>query len=73
MVAPKARLALLRESFMPGPIDDALKHVTELSPQDWVVRRWAADAAALIDADIKPARSCCCKAVTGSASRLRRS
>jgi predicted transposase YdaD len=23
---------------MPGPIDDALKHLTELSPQDWVVR-----------------------------------
>ncbi len=38
---------------MPGPIDDALKHVTELSPQDGVVRGgWPAAAAALIDADI---------------------
>ena len=38
---------------MPGPIDDALKHLTELSPQDWVVRGgWPAAAAALIDADI---------------------
>src|SRR5438270_5708657 len=38
---------------MPGPIDDALKHLTELSPQDWVVRGgWLAAAAALIDADI---------------------
>src|SRR5271165_6196987 len=38
---------------MPGPIDDALKHLTELSPQDWVVRGgWPEAAAALIDADI---------------------
>ena len=38
---------------MPGPIDDALKHLTELSPQDWVVRGgWPAAAVALIDADI---------------------
>ena len=38
---------------MPGPIDDALKHLTELSPLDWVVRGgWPAAAAALIDADI---------------------
>src|SRR5580693_2113902 len=38
---------------MPGPIDDAIKHLTELSPQDWVVRGgWPAAAAALIDADI---------------------
>jgi hypothetical protein len=38
---------------MPGPVDDALKHLTELSPQDWVVRGgWPAAAAALIDADI---------------------
>src|SRR5437870_5741493 len=38
---------------MPGPIDDALKHLTELSPQDWVVRGgWPAATAALIDADI---------------------
>src|ERR1700730_10570897 len=38
---------------MPGPIDDALKHLTELSPRDWVVRGgWPAAAAALIDANI---------------------
>jgi hypothetical protein len=38
---------------MPGPIDDALKHLTELSPLDWVVRGgWPAAAAALIDAEI---------------------
>lgn len=38
---------------MPGPIDDAIKHLTELSPQDWVVRGgWPADPATLIDADI---------------------
>jgi hypothetical protein len=38
---------------MPGPIDDAIKHLTELSPRDWVVRGgWQAAAAALIDADI---------------------
>jgi hypothetical protein len=23
---------------MPGPFDDTLKHLTELSPDDWVVR-----------------------------------
>jgi hypothetical protein len=38
---------------MPGPIDDTLKHLTELSPQDWVVRGgWTAAPATLIDADI---------------------
>jgi len=38
---------------MPGPIDDTLKHLTELSPQDWVVRGgWPAAPAAVIDADI---------------------
>jgi len=41
---------------MPGPLDDALKHLTELSPQDWVVRGgWSVPAsvgAILIDADI---------------------
>src|SRR4051812_13220231 len=38
---------------MPGPIDDALKHLTELSPRDWVLRGgWPAAAVALIDADI---------------------
>jgi hypothetical protein len=38
---------------MSGPIDDALKQLTELSPQDWVVRGgWPAAPATLIDADI---------------------
>jgi hypothetical protein len=38
---------------MPGPIDNALKHLTELSPQDWVVRGgWPAAPATVIDADI---------------------
>jgi len=38
---------------MPGPIDDALKHLTELSPSDWVVQGgWSAAPATLIDADI---------------------
>jgi hypothetical protein len=38
---------------MPGPVDDALKHLTELSPPDWVVRGgWPAAPATLIDADI---------------------
>jgi hypothetical protein len=38
---------------MPGRIDDTLKHLTELSPQDWVVRGgWAAAPATVIDADI---------------------
>ena len=37
---------------MPGPLDDTLKHLTELSPQDWVVRGgWSAAPATLIDAD----------------------
>src|SRR5436309_247206 len=38
---------------MPGPIDDTLKHLTEVSPQDWVVRGgWPSAPAILIDADI---------------------
>jgi hypothetical protein len=38
---------------MPGPIDDTLKHLTELAPQDWVVQGgWPAAPARLIDADI---------------------
>jgi hypothetical protein len=38
---------------MPGPSDNALKHLTELSPQDWVVRGgWSPAPATLIDADI---------------------
>src|SRR6266851_10266368 len=38
---------------MPGPIDDALKHLTELSPADWVVQGgWPAAPAMVIDADI---------------------
>src|SRR5208282_6229088 len=41
------------EPRMPGPIDDALKQLTELSPRDWVVRGgWPAASATLIDADI---------------------
>src|SRR5262249_3527898 len=42
-----------RRPEMPAPIDDTLKHLTELSPQDWVVRGgWPAAPAAVIDADI---------------------
>src|SRR5207245_9027412 len=42
-----------KEGPVPGPIDDTLKHLTELSPQDWVVRGgWSAAPATLIDADI---------------------
>jgi hypothetical protein len=38
---------------MPGPIDNALKHLTKLSPQDWVVcGGWPAAPAILVDADI---------------------
>jgi hypothetical protein len=38
---------------MPGPLDDALKHLTELSPQDWVVQGgWSAVSASVVDADI---------------------
>src|SRR5579871_4920564 len=38
---------------MPGPFDDALKHLTELSPEDWVTRGgWSPAQATLIDADI---------------------
>jgi hypothetical protein len=38
---------------MPGPFDDTLKHLTELSPQDWVVRGgWTPAPATLIGADI---------------------
>jgi hypothetical protein len=38
---------------MPGPLDDTLKQLTELSPQDWVVRGgWSAAPATVIDADI---------------------
>jgi hypothetical protein len=40
-------------SPLPGPIDDTLKHLTELSPQDWVVQGgWPAAPVAVIDADI---------------------
>jgi hypothetical protein len=38
---------------MPGHLDDTLKHLTELSPQDWIVQGgWVAAPATLIDADI---------------------
>lgn len=48
---------------MPGPIDDTLKHLTETSPQDWVVRGgWPAAPVTVIDPDIatisgRPTRS----------------
>lgn len=38
---------------MPGPIDDTLKQLTELAPQDWIVQGgWPAAPARVIDADI---------------------
>src|SRR5581483_8752106 len=38
---------------MPGPIDDTLKQLTELSPEDWVTRGgWPAASATLVDAYI---------------------
>lgn len=38
---------------MPGPIDDTFKHLTELSPQDWVVQGgWPPAPATTIDTDI---------------------
>jgi hypothetical protein len=38
---------------MPGPLDDTLKHLTELSPQDWVVQGgWPTASATVMDADI---------------------
>jgi hypothetical protein len=38
---------------MSGRLDDTLKHLTEMSPQDWVVRGgWSAAPASLVDADI---------------------
>ncbi|HTU23322.1 MAG TPA: hypothetical protein VMG10_35130 [Gemmataceae bacterium] len=38
---------------MAGAIDDTLKHLTELSPQDWIVQGgWPAAPARVIDADI---------------------
>ena len=38
---------------MPGPFDDTLKHLTELSAPDWVIRGgWTAAPTTLIDADI---------------------
>jgi hypothetical protein len=38
---------------MPGPLDDTLKHLTDLSPQDWVVQGgWPAASATMTDADI---------------------
>jgi hypothetical protein len=48
---------------MPGRLDDTLKHLTELSPQDWVVRGgWPPAPATLIDADIAT--------VTGAADKV---
>ena len=38
---------------MPGPLDDTLKHLTELAPADWVTQGgWAPAPATLVDADI---------------------
>jgi hypothetical protein len=38
---------------MPGPLDDTLKHLTELAPADWVTQGgWAKAPATLVDADI---------------------
>jgi hypothetical protein len=48
---------------MPGPFDDTLKHLTELSPEDWVVRGgWTPAPATLIDADIAT--------ITGAADKV---
>src|SRR6202035_1749361 len=47
---------------MPG-LDNTLKHLTELSPQDWVVRGgWSAAPATVIDADIAT--------ITGAADKV---
>jgi hypothetical protein len=38
---------------MPGPMDNILKHLTELAPLDWVTRGgWTAPGATVLDADI---------------------
>lgn len=48
---------------MPGPLDDTLKHLTELSPQDWVVQGgWPLAPASAIDADIAT--------ITGAADKV---
>jgi len=48
---------------MPGPLDDTLKHLTELSPQDWVVQGgWPVAPATVIDADIAT--------ITGAADKV---
>jgi hypothetical protein len=48
---------------MPGPIDDTLKQLTELSPRDWVVQGgWSPAPASLIDADIAT--------ITGAADKV---
>jgi hypothetical protein len=50
---------------MPGPVDDALKHMTELSPQEWLVHGgWRAAPVRLIDPDIAT--------VTGAADKVLR-
>jgi len=47
------RAGAKRGVIMPGAIDDTLKHLTELSPRDWVVQGgWPAAPAQVIDADI---------------------
>src|SRR5437764_8494698 len=48
---------------MPGRVDDTVKHLTELSPHDWVVRGgWTAAPATLVDADIAT--------ITGAADKV---
>jgi hypothetical protein len=48
---------------MPGPMDDTLKQLTELSPQDWVVQGgWPRAPATAIDADIAT--------ITGAADKV---
>src|SRR5947209_9914487 len=48
---------------MPGPFDDTLKQLTELSPEDWVIRGgWPESSATVIDADIAT--------ITGAADKV---
>ena len=48
-----ARLTGFFDALVAGLIDDTLKHLTELSPSDWVVQGgWPAAPATVIDADI---------------------
>jgi hypothetical protein len=52
---------------MPGPLDDTLKQLTELSPQDWVARGgWSAAPATLIDADLATLTGATDKVIRGA-------